>query len=145
MPYSLAPDAQTGLIRITHSGVVTAEEIGAADDDALNSPAYRRGDGKLLHILAKGADISAIDFDALAADLAPLVRSTAERRGWCRVAWVVEEAWNRPMFEVWRHLGAWEGYLEFDVFEDEAAARAWLLEKPARLGRMSPKGVSGHS
>jgi len=126
MPFTLDADAETGVIRVIHTGEVTTREIAAADDAALSHPVYRKDQGRLLHILSSGADISSIDFNALARDIAPLVQATAERRGQCRIAWIIEDEWNKPIFEIWRHMGVWEGFIEFSSFTAEPQARAWL-------------------
>lgn len=126
MPFTLRLLPEFGVMRLAHEGVVTAEEILAADAAALASREYRKDEGRLLHVLARGADVSTINFQVLSEIIAPAVEARRAERGDCRIAWVVCDPWNRPIGEVWKHMGAWEGYLEFGLFSTEDDALAWL-------------------
>ncbi len=134
MPFTLRLLPELGIVRLDHEGAVTADEILTADAAALASPLYRKNEGRLMHVLAPGADLSAIDFDVLEKSLAPAVHARRAERGYCRVAWVMPDDWNRPIGEVWKHMGAWEGYLDFALFSNEDDALEWLgRPAPSRL------------
>ncbi|WP_421790667.1 hypothetical protein [Hyphobacterium sp.] len=128
MAYSIQFPETGNITEFRLRRVVTLEDISRLNDGLYFSPDWRKG-MNCLGIIEAGTDLSEISPEVMRDGL----RREAERLRTVRgpdfkMAWVIEDAHNLPIVQLWAAMPFLSGLYELRVFREEEEARAWLVE-----------------